>query len=201
VIARLAGTLAEKNPDRLVVDVGGVGYAVSVSLQTFSDLPGAGAAVRLLVHTEVREDAFELYGFREDRERRLFLELRRVKGLGPRTCLAILSGMPAADLAAVIARGDVARLQTLPGVGKRLAERIVVECRERVAPFMTGSDDASGPGARHAARAADEEAVSALENLGYRRAEAEDAVRRYGKDGAPLEEVIRAVLEGIGLDR
>jgi len=200
VIARLAGTLAEKSADRLVVDVGGVGYAVLVSLQTFAHLPGAGAEVVLLVHTEVREDAFELFGFRDERERSLFLELRRVKGLGPRTCLAILSGMSAPDLAAVIATGDVARLQSIPGIGRRLAERIVVECRERVAPFAGTTESRQGAGSS-STDPASHEAVSALENLGYRRSEAEDAVRKYGKAGAPVEEVIRAVLEGIGLDR
>lgn len=198
MIARLAGTLIDKTPERLVVDVGGVGYAVFASLQTFADLPGPGADVVLLVHTEVREDAFELFGFREDRERRLFLELRRVKGLGPRTCLAILSGMPASELAGVIARGDVGRLQTIPGVGKRLAERIVVECRERVGA-VSGAVPETGPAA--AAGPVDHEAVSALVNLGYRRAEAEEAVRRHGVQGAPLEEVIRAVLKGMGPER
>jgi Holliday junction DNA helicase RuvA len=200
VIARLAGTLIEKTPERLVLDVGGVGYAVLASLQTFADLPGPGARVVLQVHTEVREDAIELFGFGDDRERRLFHELRRVKGLGPRTCLAILSGMPAPELADVIARGDVARLQTIPGVGRRLAERIAVECRERVAP-LAGASVAPGGAANGAARPIDEDAVSALVNLGYRRPEAEAAVRRHGVDGAPLEEVIRAALKGFGPER
>lgn len=200
MIARLTGVLVDKAPERLVVDVGGVGYAVFASLQTFADLPGPGARITLLVHTEVREDALELFGFREDRERRLFQELRRVKGLGPRTCLAILSGMPAAELAGVIARDDVARLQTIPGVGKRLAERIVVECRERVASLSSAGPPAGEPGAG-ALRPVDDEAVSALVNLGYRRAEAEDAVRTHGATGAPLEEVIRAVLKGLGPER
>lgn len=200
MIARLTGTLAEKRPERLVVDVGGVGYAVFASLQTFADLPGPGARVELLVHTEVREDAIELFGFREERERRLFHELRRVKGLGPRTCLAILSGMPAGDLAAVIAAQDVGRLQTIPGVGKRLAERIVVECRERVAA-MAGAAPSGAPADEGAERPADAEAVSALVNLGYRRAEAEQAVRKHAREGAPLEEVIRAVLKGVGQGR
>lgn len=200
MIARLTGTLVDKTPERLVVDVGGVGYAVLASLQTFADLPGAGARVTLLVHTEVREDAIELFGFREDRERRLFQELRRVKGLGPRTCLAILSGMPAPALAGVIAQQDVARLQTIPGVGKRLAERIVVECRERVAP-LAGAVPAAPRGEGGAPRPVDDDAVSALVNLGYRRAEAEEAVRTHGGENAPLEEVIRAALKGLGPER
>src|SRR5439155_279540 len=133
MIASLAGTLGEKSPERLVLDVGGVGYAVQVSLQTFADLPPAGATVRLLVHTEVREDAIELFGFLRPEERALFHLLRKVKGLGPRTALGVLSGMPLAALLAAIGGGDGGRLQTIPGVGRKLAERIVVECREGAA--------------------------------------------------------------------
>ena len=194
MIASLTGTLAEKSPDRLVVDVAGVGYLVHVSLQTFSDLPPAGAAVHLLVHTEVREDAIELFGFAEPRERALFHLLRKVKGLGPRTSLGVLSGMPAADLLAVIAAGDAGRLQTIPGVGKRFAERIVVECREGAAALA-----ATGPArpARSQLPAASEEAVSALVNLGYRRPEAERAVQHVAQNGESLEEVIRAALQGL----
>jgi Holliday junction DNA helicase RuvA len=195
MIARVAGELVEKTPDALVVDVGGVGYAVHVSLQTFADLPGVGASVTLRVHTEVREDSIELFGFADERERRLFQELRRVKGLGPRTCLALLSGMPARELASVIANQDLVRLQTLPGVGKRLAERIVVECRERVASLGDGVP-AADPNA--GGEFASTEAVSALVNLGYRRPEAEAAVRKHGQGGVPLEEVIRSALRGLG---
>ena len=196
MIARLTGTLVEKTPEVLVVDVEGVGYAVHASLQTFADLPGTGTGVTLLVHTEVREDAIELFGFRDERERRLFQELRRVKGLGPRTCLAILSGMPAGELATVIAGGDVGRLQTIPGVGKRIAERIVVECRDRVA-FLGASG--STPAAGDEEEPVNAEAVSALVNLGYRRPEAEAAVRKHAGDDTPLEEVIRAALKGLGV--
>jgi Holliday junction DNA helicase RuvA len=197
VIARLEGRLVEKSADGLVVDVAGVGYAVHVSLQTLASLPPAGAAVTLLVHTEVREDAIELFGFAEARERTVFHLLRRVKGLGPRISLAVLSGMPVAGLCQAVAAGDVARLQTIPGVGRRLAERIVVECREAVAELarLAGPAPAGAPaGALGAAQA---EAVSALVNLGYKRGEAEDAVRKHSKGGATLEEVIRAALQGL----
>jgi Holliday junction DNA helicase RuvA len=197
MIARLAGRLVEKNADGLVVDVAGVGYAVHVSLQTLASLPAAGSPVTLLVHTEVREDAIELFGFAEARERTAFHLLRRVKGLGPRISLAVLSGMPVADLCQAIAGGDVARLQTIPGVGRRLAERIVVECREPMAELamLTGAPAAAAaPGALGGGQA---EAVSALVNLGYKRAEAEDAVRKHSKAGATLEDVIRAALQGL----
>ena len=196
MIASLAGTLAEKSIERLVVDVGGVGYLVHVSLRTFIDLPPAGARVRLLVHTEVREDAIELFGFAEPREQALFHLLRKVKGLGPRTSLAVLSGMPVGDLLAAIAGGDASRLQTIQGIGKRFAERIVVECREAAAVLAAGNGSMPHkvpmplPGPL-------EEAVSALVNLGYRRAEAERAVERVAGNGAPLEDVIRGALQGL----
>lgn len=195
MIASLAGTLAEKSPERLVVDVGGVGYLVHVSLQTFSDLPPAGASVRVLIHTEVREDAIELFGFAEPRERALFHLLRKVKGLGPRTSLSVLSGMPVGALLGVIAAGDAARLQTIPGVGRRFAERIVVECREGAASLAAGA--AQAPPAQQPLPGGLEEAVSALVNLGYRRPEAERAVQRVARNGEPLEEVIRAALQGL----
>jgi len=193
MIASLAGTVAEKTPDLLVLDVGGVGYGVLVSLQTFADLPQVGGQVRLLIHTEVREDAIELFGFQHVGERLLFGLLRRVKGLGPRTSLAVLSGMPAAELAGVIAAGDVARLQTIPGVGRRLAERIVVECRDHVDALVSKAPVSAG-----GANGAQGEAVSALVHLGYKRAEAEAAVRKHAAAGASVEAVIRAALRGLG---
>ena len=196
MIASLAGTLAEKSTERLVVDVGGVGYLVHVSLRTFIDLAPAGASVRLLVHTEVREDAIELFGFAEPRERALFHLLRKVKGLGPRTSLAVLSGMPVGDLLAAIAGGDASRLQTIQGVGKRFAERIVVECREAAA--VLAASNGSAPQKTPVALPGPlEEAVSALVNLGYRRAEAERAVERFAGNGASLEDVIRGALQGL----
>jgi len=196
MIASLAGTLAEKSTERLVVDVGGVGYLVHVSLQTFIDLPPAGASVRLLVHTEVREDAIELFGFAEPREQALFHLLRKVKGLGPRTSLAVLSGMRVGDLLAAIAGGDASRLQTIQGIGKRFAERIVVECREAAA-VLAASNGRVPHEAPMSLPGPLEEAVSALVNLGYRRAEAERAVERVAGNGAPLEDVIRGALQGL----
>jgi len=193
LIAALAGTLAEKLPERLVIDVGGVGYAVHVSLQTFTDLPPAGVPVRLLIHTEVREDAIELIGFLSERERALFHLLRKVKGLGPRTAPVVLSGMPLADLASTIAAGDAARLQTIAGVGKKYAERIVVECREPAAALAAGA--AARPRAQ--TDGVRDEAVSALVNLGYKRPDAERAVERANRAGAALEEVIRGALQGL----
>jgi Holliday junction DNA helicase RuvA len=202
MIAGLAGTLIEKSSDRIVVDVHGVAYAVLVSLQTFTALPATGSAVRLLVHTEVREDAIELIGFVDEAQRALFHLLRKVKGLGPRTSLVVLSGMPARELAAVIAAGDAGRLQAIPGVGKKLAERVVVECRAGAALLAGGHGPTTAPAANGDGLV--DEAVSALVNLGYKRPEAERAVTRARTDGAALEqrgasleEVIRAALRGL----
>jgi Holliday junction DNA helicase RuvA len=197
MIARLEGRLVEKSADGLVIDVAGVGYAVQVSLQTLASLPSVGASVTLLVHTEVREDAIDLFGFEHARERTVFHLLRRVKGLGPRISLGVLSGMPVDHLCRAVAAGDVARLQSIPGVGRRLAERIVVECREAMAELQVRSGAPSAPAAVGVLGEASAEAVSALVNLGYKRTEAEDAVRTHTRAGASLEEVIRAALQGL----
>ena len=196
MISHLRGRLLSLSPELAVVDVQGVGYAVFVSLQTFAALPAAGAAVRILVHTEVREDAIDLIGFVDEAERGLFHLLRKVKGLGPRTSLAVLSGLPATQLAAVIAAGDVARLQTIPGVGKKLAERVGVECRGAAALLAGGHGPTTAPAAAGGDGIVDE-AVSALVNLGYKRPEAERAVTRVRRDGAALEQVIRDALQGL----
>jgi Holliday junction DNA helicase RuvA len=172
-----------------------VGYSVHVSLQTFADLPPSGGAVRLLIHTEVREDAIELFGFLKPGERTLFHLLRKVKGLGPRTALFVLSGMPLRELAATIAAGDAARLQTIPGVGRKFAERIVVECRDPAALIAEGERPRE---LRLSANGVVDEAVSALVNLGYKRPDAERAVKKFASAGATLEEVIRAALRGLG---
>src|SRR5438128_9115772 len=189
MIASLAGTLGEKSPERLVLDVGGVGYAVQVSLQTFADLPPAGATVRLLVHTEVREDAIELFGFLRPEERALFHLLRKVKGLGPRTALGVLSGMPLAALLAAIGGGDGGRLQTIPGVGRKLAERIVVECREGAAALAAGAPRAAAPVGPGGVLG---EAVSSRVNRGYKLAEADRAVERGNRPAASLGDGGRA---------
>ena len=196
MIAALAGVLQEKAPERVVVDVAGVGYLVHVSMQTFTDLPAVGAAVRLLVQTEVREDAIELFGFLTAGERALFHLLRKAKGLGPRLTLAVLSGMPADELVRVMATGDVARLQSIPGVGRKLAERIVLECRDG-AVLLGSTFEAAAGLPRLALGNVSDEAVSALVNLGYKQPEAEHAVRRVQRPGASVEDIIRAALQGL----
>jgi Holliday junction DNA helicase RuvA len=189
VIARLAGRLVRKSPQELVVDVHGVGFKVLVSLSAFAALPAEGEAVVLAIHTQVRENAIELFGFLAGDEKQLFTELIGVSGIGPRMALTILSGMPALELARALSGGDVARLVSVPGVGKRTAERLVVELQDKARSIIGDA------GAEKSVVRADDEAVSALVNLGYRRADAEKAVRRAMQAGeSELAGVIRAAL-------
>ena len=192
MIARLVGRLAQKSPQALIVDVHGVGYRVMVSLNAFAALPEQGAEVELAIHTNVRENAIELFGFVSPDEKALFGALITVSGVGPRMALNILSGMPAADLIAHLGAGNVARLVAIPGIGKRTAERLVVELQDRVRKLAA----APPSDARAVASATEGEAVSALVNLGYRHPEAERAVRTAMERGAgELAEVIRGALQ------
>jgi Holliday junction DNA helicase RuvA len=172
VIARLEGVLAEKRPDALLLDVAGVGYEVRVSLLTFLALPDEGKTLRLRIHTHVREDALQLFGFLTEDERILFRQLLGISGIGPRLALAILSGLPPDQLAAAIRAGELARLTAIPGVGKKTAERIVVDLRDKLAALALARPEPE-PGSD-----VEQAAVSALANLGYPQAHAERAVRR-----------------------
>ena len=173
MIARLEGVLAEKSPEAVVLDVHGVGYELRVPLSTFFELPDEGKTVRLRVHTHVREDAFLLYGFGTELERALFRLLLGASGVGPKLALAILSGLPTDKLIAALRSGNLAALVGIPGVGKKTAERIVVELRDRVTALEAIPTSAQPP--RDDASAS---AESALVNLGYPKAHAEKAVRR-----------------------
>ena len=189
MIGRLTGVLARKSPEALLVDVHGVGYRVLVSLNAFAALPDEGAEVRLGIHTHMRETALELFGFVAPEEQALFGALITVSGVGPRMALNILSGMPAADLRDALAAGNVNRLVAIPGVGKRTAERLIVELQDR-ARKLAAVAPTDGVGA------VDGEAVSALVNLGYRAPDAERAVRTVTAGGARgLAEVIRRALQ------
>jgi len=173
VIAQLEGTLVEKAPDAIVVDVHGVGYELRVPLSTFFALPDEGKVVRLRVHTHVREDAFWLFGFATDLERALFRLLLGASGVGPKLALAILSGLSVERLVAALRAGDLPALVGIPGVGKKTAERMVVELRDRVGALELAPEPA-GPARDDVSASAE----SALVNLGYPRAHAEKAVRR-----------------------
>jgi holliday junction DNA helicase RuvA len=168
VIAHLRGKLIEKDASRVVVDVNGVGYEVFVPLTTFSALPDRGSEVSIDIHTHVREDIIALYGFSSRRERMIFEKLMTISGIGPKLAVTILSGGSVEDLVTAIKRGDLGRLTAIQGVGKKTAERIVVELRDKLQDF------AAGP----AKTDVEFDVLSALENLGYHRALAESAMRR-----------------------
>lgn len=191
MIARLTGRLAVKSPDALIIDVHGVGYRVLVSLTAFGALPAEGAEVTLGIHTHLRENALELFGFTNAVEQSLFGALITVSGIGPRMALNILSGLPAEQLSEALASGNVARLVAIPGIGKRTAERLVVELQDRVRKLLVAPADAAAT-----AGTSDAEAVSALVNLGYRAPDAERAVRAAIAAGAhELADVIRKALQ------
>jgi holliday junction DNA helicase RuvA len=193
VIARLSGVLLEKRGDVAVVDVGGVGYLVHVSLQSMGRLPAEGASVQLRTYTHVREDALQLFGFATEDEERLFLLLIEVSGVGPRLAQTILSGMPAAELAAALTAGGIARLTQISGVGKKTAERLVVELKDKLKTSGLLSRAAPAPMPLSAGGAL----VSALVNLGYKPATAErtaDAVRRSLGPAAAVEDQLREAL-------
>lgn len=191
MIAYLAGTLAFKSPAYAVVDVQGVGYQVFFSLSSYCRLPEPGQPVRVHVHTHVREDALQLYGFLDPVERDLFLLLLEVQGIGPRLALSILSGGSPSELLRAIRDGDAGQLVRIPGVGKKTAARLLVELRDKVSRTALPSGLEVEPVATHVAK----EAISALVNLGYRLAEAERAVAQAQAEGAEnLESLIRAAL-------
>jgi Holliday junction DNA helicase RuvA len=181
MIGRLTGRLASKAPDQILLDVGGVGYLVHIPLSTFYELPEAESAASLFVHTHVREDTLALYGFLTERERALFQLLMSVAGIGPRVALTVLSGIPPAELVEALRQGDVRRLVAIPGVGKKTAERMILELAEKAAAFQ-----AEAPAGTSTA-VSTEDVVSALVNLGYRRAEAERSVDAIARTGAPKE--------------
>lgn len=189
MIGKITGVLAHKVPGEIIVDVGGVGYHIFIPLSVFYQLPEVGGRVTLYIHTHLREDALQLYGFLEPGEKQLFLFLNSVSGIGPKLALNILSGMPTDDLARALKEGDQLSLISIPGVGKRLAERLVVELRDRLVAFSP--EEARGGDGTLLMR----DAISALVNLGYRRGEAEKSVREITRRGeGTLEEVLKEAL-------
>ncbi|HYA02391.1 MAG TPA: Holliday junction branch migration protein RuvA [Syntrophobacteria bacterium] len=180
MIAHLRGALQLKSPKYLIIEINGVGYEVTVPLSTFYELPALGSPVSLHVHTHVRENALQLYGFRTSHEKDLFIRLMGVNGIGPRLAVNILSGISAQDLVASVRRGDVARLTMIPGVGRKIAERIVVELKDKLTALdATGETDL--PASQQISVAFLDDALSALLNLGYKRAVAQRAIERASK--------------------
>lgn len=202
MIAQLKGSLAEKGLDAVVVDVGGVGFAVSISLNTLAVLPQVGQPVRLYTYLQVREDALQLYGFATPEERRAFELCIAVSGIGPKIALAVLSGLDPRGLAKVITDGDAHRLKRVPGIGPKTAERLVLELRDKVARIGGGAEPgAPGSPARPAPRPSpgggiESDVALALSNLGYKPAEADRAATAaLAEDpSAPVEAVLRRAL-------
>ncbi|HYL88741.1 MAG TPA: Holliday junction branch migration protein RuvA [Burkholderiales bacterium] len=185
MIGHLSGKLTAKNPPQIMVEVGGVGYELDVPMSTFYALPATGASVSLFTHFVVREDAHNLYGFASAEERSVFRQLIKVSGIGPRTALAVLSGMSVADLAQSVALQDAARLMKTPGIGRKTAERLLLELKGKLA------DAVGEPTAQHGA-----DVVNALVALGYSDKEALVAVKGLAPD-MPLAEAIRAALKAL----
>src|SRR5512133_868278 len=176
MIAHLRGRLIAKHPNQAIVEAGGVGYDVTISVPTFSDLPTAGGEVALHIHTHVREDAIALFGFLRPDEKLLFERLIAVSGIGPKLAITILSGMPTPDMVSAIRGNDIARLTRIPGIGKKTAERMVLELRDKLEHFV--ATPAAPP-----VSPIEEDVISALVNLGYQRAAAERALAAAGKQG------------------
>src|SRR5579864_2014879 len=183
MIALLRGVLIEKHPNQAIVETGGVGYDVTIPVSTFTHLPDPGTEVRLRIHTHVREDVLALYGFLTQDEKALFEKLIAVSGIGPTLAVKILSGLAAPDLIHAIRRGELERLVRIPGIGKKTAERMVLELRDKL-PAVSGEAPES---AAAALSPIDQDVLSALLNLGCARPQAEAAVRKAKAAGAATE--------------
>jgi Holliday junction DNA helicase RuvA len=192
MIAHLRGRLISKHPNQAIVDTGGVGYDVTISVPTFSELPAAGHEVALFVHTHVREDAIALFGFLRAEEKQLFEKLISVSGIGPKLAITILSGMPTPEMVSAIRGNDVPRLTRIPGIGKKTAERMVLELRDKLESFGAAP-------ATTATTPAEEDVISALVNLGYQRSTAERAVAAAmrGGNGASFDALFRDSLAAL----
>ncbi len=191
MIAQVRGRLLRKEPQEAIVDVGGVGYRVAIPLSTFYRIGEPGDEVTLLTHTHVREDALALFGFLTADEQALFERLIAVSGVGPKLALSILSGIEAPDLVAALRASDVPRLTRIPGVGKKTAERLVLELKDKV-QGLAATEEAAGPSPVSRAK---EDLVSALVHLGYSRPEAEKGVDRALKEGeGRFEDILRRTL-------
>lgn len=191
MIGYLKGTLALKQPPELVVDVGGVGYELLAPMSTFYELPGVGNAVSVYTHLAVSENAHTLYAFASSQERVMFRALIKVSGVGPKLAMTVLSGISPIEFADAVAERDVDRLVRLPGIGKKTAERLLVEMKDPLAKLSFGSSGATSAGRIDASS----EAFSALQALGYKEAEIRRLLKSVSDDGLTTEELIRQALK------
>jgi Holliday junction DNA helicase RuvA len=198
MIAFLRGRVLDKHPNRLIVDVQGVGYEVHVPLSTYYDVGDEGADVSLRVHTHVREDALQLYGFLTPLEQHVFERLISISGIGPKLAIGVLSGIEPRELIGAVQRADLARLTAIPGIGKKTAERIVLELRDRLQQ-LAGTPAEAAAGTASPGDRLREDLVSALLNLGYHRPQAEKTVESTLKSGGELgfEQALRRVLKDL----
>ncbi|MFO7180322.1 MAG: Holliday junction branch migration protein RuvA [Pseudomonadota bacterium] len=196
MIGRLKGVVVADDPPLLTLDVGGVGYEVAVPAGTLGRARGADGVIELWVHTVVRDDALELFGFADELDRRLFRSLIAVPNVGPRTALGVLSALPSAELTSAIARSDLARLTKVPGVGKKTAERLILELRGKLPMPEPEIEVTIRPAPAEASNDARARLVRALTNMGYRTSEAERAVDALGPrvGAAPLSDLLREAL-------
>lgn len=195
MIALLTGTIAHKSPDTVIMDVGGVGYRVQIPFSTYFDLPDVGGKATLHIHTNVKEDAIHLYGFRSATEKSFFQLLLTVSGVGPKLARDILSNCPVEDLATAIVRGNIARLSSIPGIGKKTAERLILELKDKVAKLdmvlqaQTGRSPAAASGVR-------DDVASALVNLGYKELQVNKILGELETPaGAAMETVLKLALK------
>ncbi len=197
MIGYLKGRLVHKKPNTIILDVNGVGYEITIPLTTFYQLPGEGNEISLNIHTHVREDALMLFGFHTQREKDFFLKLISIGGIGPKLAVIILSGAQVEDLAAFIAEGNLSRLTAIPGVGRKTAERMVLELKSHLTPFLLPEHTGAAAGEK-AFGATEEDVLSALVNLGYPRTMAEKALKatlRSGGGEHRFEDVLRNTLQ------
>ena len=199
MIGYLSGKLLEKEANSVLIDAGGVGYEVTIPLSTFYELGEVGTDVQLRIFTHVREDALQLFGFKTTRERDLYLKLISVQGIGAKSGITMLSGMSADEIVTAIRTENLARLTAIPGVGKKTAERLVIELRDRIGEMAAtaAAGATAGAGAQPGGDEAFDDALSALVNLGYQRNAAEKALQQVIKDGADLnvQKLLRQALQ------
>lgn len=196
MIARLSGKLISKSADSLIIDVGGVGYEVNAPLSTFYALPEEGADTSLLIYTHVKEDALKLFGFLSPMEKKLFIKLITVSGVGPKLAMNILSGVESVQLAVAIKEGDIARMNAIPGVGKKTAERLILELKDKIdSDILTDRDQQNIP-TKEKTTVLDD-ALSALLNLGYRKPDVEKTLDSLiqGDDTLSVESLLKEALK------
>ncbi|HBR58839.1 MAG TPA: Holliday junction branch migration protein RuvA [Blastocatellia bacterium] len=196
MIAFLSGKLLEKQANSVIVDVGGVGYEVTIPLSTFYELGEVGSDIQLRIYTHVREDALQLFGFKSEREKALYLRLLAVQGVGAKSGITMLSGMNADEIIAAIRTNNLAKLTAIPGVGRKTAERLVIELRDKIGEFAT-AEPSMAASASVDGNGVFDDALSALVNLGYQKTAAEKALRQAMQDGVEInfQKLLRAALQ------